>query len=367
MYNKFSQQKYIYLGEKPEMNLGDSSLENEMNESGEENVNESIKISEKDFQIRKCNEIPPIHIPSIAINNQGIYFCSITKDTEGGFIRLNSNNKEDNFCIKKKLNFDKENNRYDNKDSDNNEISIKIIGDIFNQDDYNSKKDKQNEIILDSKNRKVIENKENNENNNNTNLNKINNETISEIKNGNLDKRNEINENIEKIIQKINKNKRELNINNKQINIKDMNKDNNETIYSIDNKENIFSNKKYSIEAKKDYNMVNKKEGIIKINKSNFNDSSLALNNEFFESKNRQKNNENNLSKSKRNLNISLKRKRIGKILNLTKKYKIFHKFLCVSLDTSGLYSLDDEINSLLLNPKITFNYPNNNLEKELD
>jgi hypothetical protein len=73
------------------------------------------------------------------------------------------------------------------------------------------------------------------------------------------------------------------------------------------------------------------------------------------------------ISKSKSSKNFSIKRKKARNILYLTKKYKIFHKFLCVGLDTSGLYTLDDDMNSLLLHPKITYNYPFNNSENELE
>jgi hypothetical protein len=93
----------------------------------------------------------------------------------------------------------------------------------------------------------------------------------------------------------------------------------------------------------------------------------MNLNNKFFEIKNTQKSKDLFLSKSKSSRNISMKRKRCQNFLNLTKKYKIFHKFLCVSVDTPNLYTLDDDMNSLLLNPKITYNYPYNNLEKELE
>ena len=93
----------------------------------------------------------------------------------------------------------------------------------------------------------------------------------------------------------------------------------------------------------------------------------MNLNNKFFEIKNTQKSKDLFLSKSKSSRNISMKRKRCQNILNLTKKYKIFHKFLCVSVDTPNLYILDNDMNSLLLNPKITYNYPYNNLEKELE
>jgi hypothetical protein len=62
-----------------------------------------------------------------------------------------------------------------------------------------------------------------------------------------------------------------------------------------------------------------------------------------------------------------MKRKRGRKIFNLSKKYKIFQNFLSVGIDTSGLYTLDDTMKSLILNPKITYNYPLNNSEKDLE
>jgi hypothetical protein len=55
------------------------------------------------------------------------------------------------------------------------------------------------------------------------------------------------------------------------------------------------------------------------------------------------------------------------KKITLLRKNKIFQKFLCVSVDTSGLYSIDDEMTILLLNPKITYNYPFNKMERELE
>jgi hypothetical protein len=36
-------------------------------------------------------------------------------------------------------------------------------------------------------------------------------------------------------------------------------------------------------------------------------------------------------------------------------------------VDTSGLYSLEDDMLILLLNPKITYNYPFNKMERELE
>ena len=91
------------------------------------------------------------------------------------------------------------------------------------------------------------------------------------------------------------------------------------------------------------------------------------LNNIFFELKSNSKSNYFNLSKSKNSKKSLYKRKRSEPNLNRTKKYKIFHNFLSVSIDTTELYTLDDEMNLLLLNPKITYNYPYNILEKELE
>lgn len=43
----------------------------------------------------------------------------------------------------------------------------------------------------------------------------------------------------------------------------------------------------------------------------------------------------------------------------------MFHKFLCIGIDKSGLDSIED-IDEMSLNPKITFNYPENADEKDL-
>ena len=166
MNKKFPQQNYIYTSEKPKMNLGDSSLESESinekedeKESQEENMNDN-NLTEEYFEIPKDSDIPQIHIPYndkeiFPQNKQGFFFCSTTKDTENGGLRLNSNNKEDNFSIKNKFDSNKENNRYSNinyiienncrflnsfqydnegeeEDIVNNEISINYIEDFKN-------------------------------------------------------------------------------------------------------------------------------------------------------------------------------------------------------------------------------------------
>lgn len=87
----------------------------------------------------------------------------------------------------------------------------------------------------------------------------------------------------------------------------------------------------------------------------------------------RKENNNNNKKDNQENNNKEnnielLHQKRKHTLLNLTKQNKIFQKFLCIGIDTSGLYTLEnDELNELLLNPRITYNYPYNNEERQLE
>ena len=92
--------------------------------------------------------------------------------------------------------------------------------------------------------------------------------------------------------------------------------------------------------------------------KENVVEATGDLNNKYFELKKNQKSFGNINKNSQKNSFIKF---------NLTKKYKIFQKFLSIGIDTSGLYTLDDEMNDFILNPKITYNFPFNNLESELE
>ena len=76
-----------------------------------------------------------------------------------------------------------------------------------------------------------------------------------------------------------------------------------------------------------------------------------------------------NVEKQNQNIkeNEKTNMQRTKKFLNMTKQKKIFQKFLSVSVDTSCLYSLDDDMKILILNPKITYNYPFNKKERELE
>jgi hypothetical protein len=445
MIQKYPQQKYIYTGSKPERNLGDSSLESDSsiieNNDEQENENENdLIMTENFFEIPKEREIPCINIPFndkeiSPQNKQGMIFCSATKDTENECLRKNSNNKNDNFSIKKKFNFINENNRYnisklfkknchfftslqndddDESDEDddivNNEITInfnngfnvdnnEIIKNKINNNNSNDKfkKDAQFEIILEPNISKMDSNSEISI----RNINKINamnryeNETSEkenqiekekekekekEIENkdvmeNTMLKKYELETNIKRIIENINRNKSEWNKNkleSNEINIE--NKDNNGEDYFIENKENYVHNGLFDKEIKlntEDIKNSSNSKFLGKNNKSKIinieRDINVNLNNIFFELKNSKKSNDISISKSKSYKSSSMKKKRGRKIFNLSKKYKIFHNFLSVGIDTSGLYTLDDTMKSLILNPKITYNYPLNNLEKDLE
>ena len=445
MIQKYPQQKYIYTGSKPERNLGDSSLESDSsiieNNDEQENVNENdLIMTENFFEIPKEREIPCINIPFndkeiSPQNKQGMIFCSATKDTENECLRKNSNNKNDNFSIKKKFNFINENNRYnisklfkknchfftslqndddDESDEDddivNNEITInfnngfnvdnnEIIKNKINNNNSNDKfkKDAQFEIILEPNISKMDSNSEISI----RNINKINamnryenetsekenqiekekeNEKEKEIENkdvmeNTMLKKYELETNIKRIIENINRNKSEWNKNkveSNEINIE--NKDNNGEDYFIENKENYVHNGLFDKEIKlntEDIKNSSNSKFLGKNNKSKIinieRDINVNLNNIFFELKNSKKSNDISISKSKSYKSSSMKKKRGRRIFNLSKKYKIFHNFLSVGIDTSGLYTLDDTMKSLILNPKITYNYPLNNLEKDLE
>jgi hypothetical protein len=239
----------------------------------------------------------------------------------------------------------------------NSEISIKNINRINAMNRYeNDTSEKENEK----------EKEKENENEN------------KDVMENTLLKKYELETNIKRIIENINHNKNEWNKNkveHNEINIE--NKDNNGEDYFIENKENYVHNGLFDKEIKINSGYIkdssnskfvgkNNKSKIINIER----DINVNLNNIFFELKNSKKSNDISISKSKSNKSYkssSMKRKRGRKIFNLSKKYKIFQNFLSVGIDTSGLYTLDDTMKSLILNPKITYNYPLNNLEKDLE
>ena len=112
------------------------------------------------------------------------------------------------------------------------------------------------------------------------------------------------------------------------------------------------------------------KEILIKIEKNiNEKDEQNKKNNIDLKNNIQNKNIE-NIDKQKThniNSNENMNMRRTKKFMNMTKQKKIFQKFLSVSVDTSCLYSLDDDMKILILNPKIIYNYPYNKKERELE
>jgi len=112
------------------------------------------------------------------------------------------------------------------------------------------------------------------------------------------------------------------------------------------------------------------KEILIKIEK-NINEKAEQNKKNNIDLKNNiQNKNIENIDKQKTNninSNENMNMRRTKKFMNMTKQKKIFQKFLSVSVDTSCLYSLDDDMKILILNPKIIYNYPYNKKERELE
>ena len=115
----------------------------------------------------------------------------------------------------------------------------------------------------------------------------------------------------------------------------------------------------------------NEKENQVN-NKNNINSNEFQINNNIFDSndiiiKNKINEKDEKIEiQNKDNLEEMNKQRGI-KFLNMTKQKKIFQKFLSVSVDTSYLYSLEDDMKILILNPKINYNYPFNKKERELE
>ena len=334
MFNKIPFSNYIYLGSKPIKNQGDSSIDSDSFKDIDEEID-----SKKESLIKKYKYFIPIDnkkpktklikkkIENIFKIDKKLTPHTSTKDTEKRSFKFSEMDKESNFNIKNRINNKKENNRYNNcfnkinkthlqflsclKDEDSdysenvidNEISINFV-EGFNIKSKNIK-EKQVEIPLD-------------------NISRIN--TESYISN-NFDNINRL------IFSKtiISKNENSIKIIKNNLDCEK---------YFLENKENFSPNKPYDKE--------------VKINLMENNKNSKKLINKYFERR-----------KSQNSFGSLINRR--NNIFNLTKKYKIFHKFLSIGIDTSGLYTLDDEMNNFILNPKINYNFPFNNLENELE
>ena len=352
MFNKIPFSNYIYLGSKPIKNQGDSSIDSDSFKDIDEEID-----SKKESLIKKYKYFIPIDnkkpktkliqkkIDNIFKIDKKLTPHTSTKDTEKRSFKFSEMDKESNFNIKNRINNKKENNRYNNcfnkinkthlqflsclKDEDSdysenvidNEISINFV-EGFNIKSKNIK-EKQVEIPLD-------------------NISRIN--TESYISN-NFDNINRL------IFSKtiISKNENSIKIIKNNLDCEK---------YFLENKENFSPNKPYDKEVKINLMENNKNintSNIIYLDKSkSIKSNSKKLINKYFERR-----------KSQNSFGSLINRR--NNIFNLTKKYKIFHKFLSIGIDTSGLYTLDDEMNNFILNPKINYNFPFNNLENELE
>ena len=352
MFNKIPFSNYIYLGSKPIKNQGDSSIDSDSFKDIDEEID-----SKKESLIKKYKYFIPIDnkkpktklikkkIDNIFKIDKKLTPHTSTKDTEKRSFKFSEMDKESNFNIKIRINNKKENNRYNNcfnkinkthlqflsclKDEDSdysenvidNEISINFV-EGFNIKSKNIK-EKQVEIPLD-------------------NISRIN--TDSYISN-NFDNINRL------IFSKtiISKNENSIKIIKNNLDCEK---------YFLENKENFSPNKPYDKEVKINLMENNKNintSNIIYLDKSkSIKSNSKKLINKYFERR-----------KSQNSFGSLINRR--NNIFNLTKKYKVFHKFLSIGIDTSGLYTLDDEMNNFILNPKINYNFPFNNLENELE
>ena len=352
MFNKIPFSNYIYLGSKPIKNQGDSSIDSDSFKDIDEEID-----SKKESLIKKYKYFIPIDnkkpktklikkkIDNIFKIDKKLTPHTSTKDTEKRSFKFSEMDKESNFNIKNRINNKKENNRYNNcfnkinkthlqflsclKDEDSdysenvidNEISINFV-EGFNIKSKNIK-EKQVEIPLD-------------------NISRIN--TDSYISN-NFDNINRL------IFSKtiISKNESSIKIIKNNLDCEK---------YFLENKENFSPNKPYDKEVKINLMENNKNintSNIIYLDKSkSIKSNSKKLINKYFERR-----------KSQNSFGSLINRR--NNIFNLTKKYKVFHKFLSIGIDTSGLYTLDDEMNNFILNPKINYNFPFNNLENELE
>ena len=276
------------------------------------NSEESEDLSKKD-SLSSLN-ISNIDIPQINIPNSEYKNSNNLKDGVG--------KSKTDFSIRR-YSSSNENNRYDNMNDIYND-NLKFFS--FVKDDYN---DEDDDIV----NNEITSRYNNEEKNKNEE--EINKLDSYELKIENVN----IYDNNKKLINS--KDKDEIkNLNNGIQNIKKENKKE----YTINNQNNIITIKK-----QKDI-----------INTDIFDSSDITI-------KKKIKENDRITPIKTIDNTVQMNKQRGIKFLNMTKQKKIFQKFLSVSVDTSCLYSLEDDMTILILNPKINYNFPFNKKERELE
>jgi len=394
MKNEMFQHKFNINNQKPKMSIGDISLDsdsdNDINdEKNNIEINNELDMFPKENAISSINisnnrnkaQNEPIHIPFNDIESsrqqkEGIFY-SLSSVTDDKVAKKESNERNDDFTIIKRVNFSKENNRYERYNSNMSEIynnNFKFFSSF--EDDY---KDEDDDIVnndITSNLDDYIINTNNNSNrdiradyikgfnatynfNNGKNVEILLQPDVSKIfENDEIANNNIKNERSNNIIDFSKSNFDSKTFENRRYREEDNNKSNNDlNVIEENNKKSEIYNKEENSINNKEINLNKSKE---KINNTNFN--TIKSIHKINERKSSSKNQTEIMSKKKSN-----EYKKKITLLNLTRQNKIFQKFLCVSVDTSGLYSLDDEMNILLLNPKITYNYPFNKMERELE
>ena len=389
------QHKFNINNQKPKMSIGDISLDsdsdndindeknnieinNELDMFPKENVISSINISNN----RSKTQNEPIHIPFNDIESsrqqkEGIFY-SLSSVTDDKVAKKDSNERNEDFTIIKRVNFSRENNRYERYNSNMSEIynnNFKFFSSF--EDDYKDEDDDiVNNDITSNLDDYIINSNNNNNNrdikadyikgfnatynfNNGKNVEILLQPDVSKIfENDEIANNNIINERSNNIIDFSKSNFDSKTFENRRYREEDNNKSNNDlNVIEENNKKSEIYNKEVNSINNKEINLNKSKE---KINNTKYN--TIKSIHKINERKSASKNQTEIISKKKSN-----EYKKKITLLNLTRQNKIFQKFLCVSVDTSGLYSLDDEMNILLLNPKITYNYPFNKMERELE
>ena len=356
MFNKIPFSNYIYLSSKPKKSQGDSSIDSDSFKDFDEDA-ESKKeslINKNISKIPRNDKTPKIKfikskIDIISRKNKKLTPHSSTKDTEKRSFMISQIDKESNFNMKNRINNHKENNRYNNYLDKINKNHLQFLDCLKDEESDFSEGIIDNEISINFvegfniKSKKIKENKEKQVEIPLDNISRIN--TESYISN-NFDNINRL------IFSKTNKTRSDNNI-------KESKKELETDKYFLENKENFSPNKQYDKEIKINLKDINKNintSNIIYLDRSKSIKSNSKKINNYFE-----------LKKSQKSFGSRIKNNQKNNFFNLTKNYKIFHKFLSIGIDTSGLYTLDDEMNDFILNPKINYNFPNNNLENELE
>ena len=334
--NNFQPKFEFHNNEKPKMNLGDISLESESYNDSIDEKNNNIN-NDNSYDFPKENIISSISISNSIYDEKPTTY---SKNNQLKEKNIDMSNIGDFNMLKRPI-YSKENDRYNNISEiyNNNLLFLSIC-----ESDYHEEDDDIVNFVNSEINSQYNDNEQSSDNIKGFNAN-------SKFKNGN---------NIEIILEpniskiyssdEISDFKLE-NISNNNKNEKEPNLESKNTIEENNNNKNYQKN-----EISENKIIENKNNSKSTIN--NIDNKSNNYKNQFEELRD---------SKKFYEKNKGINKNKVSKILSITKQNKIFQKFLIVSVDTSGLYSLDDEMDILILNPKITYNYPFNKKERELD